>query len=282
MTNQPHTALNSLQLPVKKILASMLLLLVALTLLQDYLRSVVQHSAFYFSESFLFSSFWWLLMPGLYTQYLYIQYNKQPTFFTWLKMMILPATIHMMLYPALVWVLSALFYDHVFAYTQTLRFALSEYTYLLLLMYSIPMAIFHFYTNRKVIAQANSIITNPDSSPAWLQSILVSEGYTRKNIAVEAISHMTANPPYINIYIGSQKSLHAGTLRSIASQLDPCIFIRVHRSAIVNIHQVVSYTTRLNGDYDLHMKNNSTLRVSRNYAAAFKSLYQKTHPLTAK
>jgi DNA-binding LytR/AlgR family response regulator len=99
---------------------------------------------------------------------------------------------------------------------------------------------------------------------------------------VDTIRYITANPPYINIHTDQQKFLHTGSLRSIATVVDPSIFVRVHRSTIVNILQVESYVTRLNGDYDLLMKNKIKLRLSRNYAAAFKLLYQQTHPLTTK
>lgn len=270
------------QHPVKGIIGFILLFIVGLTLLQDYLRACVNDSAFYFSESFLFSSFWWLLFPGHYFQLLILQRYKRSSLITWFMMMIFLPLVHLLLYPALVWVLSAFFYDHVFAYTQTLKFALSEYTYLGLLMYSIPPVIFHFYVKRKANTQVNSIVADPPHAPTRLRSILVSEGYTKKNIAVESIYYMSANPPYVNIYTDHHKYLHTCTLRSISTEVDPSIFIRVHRSTIVNILQVASYTTRLNGDYDLQMKNNSILRLSRNYANDFKILYQQTHPLTSK
>ena len=47
-----------------------ILILVTLTLVQDHLRSNLKNSAFYFSESFLFSSFWWLFAPFLFAQYI--------------------------------------------------------------------------------------------------------------------------------------------------------------------------------------------------------------------
>ena len=51
--------------------------IVVLTLTQDFLRSDLKNSKFYFSESFLFSSFWWLFAPLLFIQYLTVKYKNK-------------------------------------------------------------------------------------------------------------------------------------------------------------------------------------------------------------
>jgi DNA-binding LytR/AlgR family response regulator len=67
-----------------------------------------------------------------------------------------------------------------------------------------------------------------------------------------------------------KKHFHSATLKSLVAQLPPATFIRVHKSAIVNMAFVKSLQSRGNGDYDITMQNNSIVRLSRNYAAAFK------------
>jgi DNA-binding LytR/AlgR family response regulator len=111
---------------------------------------------------------------------------------------------------------------------------------------------------------------------------LVTDGNKKLAVPVAAIYCFTANPPYINIHLADKKFLQHTTLKSMAAQLNPEEFIRVHKSAIVNINRVASYKTRLNGDYDLLLKNGTEIRLSRNFAAGFKALYAKNHQLTTK
>lgn len=132
------------------------------------------------------------------------------------------------------------------------------------------------------MATPSSEVQNESSTKHFISTILVTDGNKKQNITVLEILYFSANPPYINIHLEGKKHLYNATLRSISIKLNPEKFVRVHKSTIVNIEMVTSYTTRLNGDYDLTMKNNVQLRVSRNFATDFKNLFNKTHHLTTK
>ncbi|MBK7245446.1 MAG: LytTR family transcriptional regulator [Saprospiraceae bacterium] len=147
-----------------------------------------------------------------------------------------------------------MFYYHTYSIQQTLRYAISEYVYLLVLFYTIPVLVFQFFTNK----------THPNET------------------VVDEILYCSANPPYITLHLDGKKYLHTEPLKSISFRLNPNQFVRIHKSTIVNIDRVVSYTTRLNGDYDLTLKNNVQLRLSRNYSTDFKNQFNKTHQLTTK
>jgi DNA-binding LytR/AlgR family response regulator len=123
---------------------------------------------------------------------------------------------------------------------------------------------------------------NKSSISQFINTILVSEGYKKYSIAVSEIYYCSSNSPYINIHLENQKYLHNETLKSISLKLNPEAFVRIHKSAIVNINMVVCCKTRLNGDYDVTLKNAVQLRVSRNFAPDFKKLFNKTHQLASK
>ena len=63
------------------VLTLLVLAFIVLTLMQDFLRSELKNSSFYFSESFMFSSFWWLFAPLLFSQYLAFRFQKCKPFF---------------------------------------------------------------------------------------------------------------------------------------------------------------------------------------------------------
>lgn len=258
------------------------LLFVTLTLVQDLVKSTLKNSAFYFSESFMFTSFWWLFAPFFLAQYFFVKHKNNSNFLLRSSVIILPIILHLFAFPLLVWLLSKTFHYHTFTIQQTFKYTVSEYLYLLIVLYTVSFIAFQYLSakTKKTVV----IIEEKDEehSEQFINTILVSEGYKKHNIAVSDIYFCSANPPYINIHLAGQKFLHNETLKSVSLKLNPEHFVRVHKSALVNIHMVASYKTRLNGDYDLTLKNDVRLRVSRNYAADFKDRFKKTHQLTAK
>jgi len=263
-------------------LTVLVLAFVILTLTQDFLRSDLKNSAFYFSESFMFSSFWWLFAPLLFTQYLTVKQKSSKRLEFQVALIILPIFLHLIAFPFLVWVLSAVFYYHTYLFQQTFRYTLSEHLYLLILFYSIPVLFFQFISKKTKLEESVSETQIEYIADQFVSIIIVSEGNKKHSIIVSEILYFSANPPYINLHLEGKRYLHNETLKSISIKLNPDQFVRVHKSTIVNIKMVASYTTRLNGDYDLKMKNNVQLRVSRNFATDFKNLFSKTHHFTTK
>ena len=256
--------------------------IVLLTVMQDFIKASFNNSSFYISEAFMFSSFWWIFIPFMYGQYLLIKIEFSNRFFFKALFILIPILLHLCAFPFLVWVVSELFYYHTFDIIQTLQYSLSEHLYKLILLYSISIFVFQQLHSKgqitKTVMATESQIVGPD----FITSIIVSEGDKRKSITVSAILYFTANTPYINIYLNGKKYLKSETLKSISEKLDSQLFVRVHKSTIVNIGHVQSYTSRLNGDFDLIMSDGAELRVSRNFAVDFKKKVQERHRLTIK
>lgn len=73
---------------------------------------------------------------------------------------------------------------------------------------------------------------------------------------------------YVTLYEKSgAQSLISRSLRSFEQQLDPHVFFRVHRSAIVNRHAVESVLTDAKGAIYLVLTNRQRIRVSRRFKA---------------
>lgn len=264
------------------ILTLLVLVIVVLTLSQDLLRAHLKNSAFYFSESFMFSSFWWLFAPLLFAQFSAVKYINRKKLKMRAILIICPICLHLFSFPFLVWVLSKIFYYHTYSFQQTFKYTLSEHLYLLFLFYSIPMLTFQFLSKKGKLGTQSSETQEERIENQFISFIIVSDGNKKQSVVVSEILYFSANPPYINLHLEGKKYLHTETLKSIVIKLNPAEFVRVHKSTIVNIYMVTSYTTRYNGDYDLKMKNNLQLRVSRNFATDFKILFNKTHHLATK
>jgi two-component system LytT family response regulator len=55
------------------------------------------------------------------------------------------------------------------------------------------------------------------------------------------------------------------TLSAMESQLDPRTFLRVHRSAIVNVDRIKELHPLFNGEHSIVLEDGTKLTLSRNY-----------------
>jgi DNA-binding LytR/AlgR family response regulator len=82
------------------------------------------------------------------------------------------------------------------------------------------------------------------------------------------IDWISAEGDYVRIHCGEQSWLQRATLSAYETRLDPRIFVRVHRSTIVNLRRVERLSTLRTGGKVLHLPCSATVRVGRNYEPA--------------
>lgn len=97
-----------------------------------------------------------------------------------------------------------------------------------------------------------------------LERIVVKSGSKIKVIPVDKIIYLEAQDDYIMIYTEDGKHLKQGTMKHYEDHLDQSAFIRVHRSYIVRVDQVVQIEPYTKETYMLKLKNGISLKVSRN------------------
>ncbi len=264
---------------VFKICISIPFVLAGITIAQDYLRSAFRNQAFYLSEALIFSSFWLVFLPLFYVQFVSLKKFGRP-YPVKLLFIILPALFHLLLYPGLVWITSWLFYYHTYAFDQTLRYTLSEHLYVVLLFYFLSF-LAHEYFKKRVSAIEQRLKNTASDPEKFITSLLVSNGVQHLKIGVSNILFIKASSPYISLHLADKKYLQKRTLKSLSEMLDGKLFIRIHKSVLINIRHVKSYKSRSNGDYDLLMSNNSSVRLSRNYADQFMKKFKDPTQATA-
>jgi hypothetical protein len=235
------------------------------TTLQDYLEATYKGSSFYLSESLLFSSFWWLFILILPLQFFLLKkrIEKVNRILPWI--VLISVLVHLFTFPLLVWSISKLFFDNTFRYGQTLQFELSNYLYILSFLYSAPIFLQYF----RIRKRNQQPVPTENQNAVTVSELIVLEGRKRIRIDLSEVNYISATPPYIYLHISNRKILHNETLKAVSSKLDKS-FIRIHKSTIVNLMEVQSFTSRMNGDYDVILKNGISLRVSRNYAREFR------------
>ncbi|KAA6465151.1 response regulator transcription factor [Acidobacteria bacterium AB60] len=81
-----------------------------------------------------------------------------------------------------------------------------------------------------------------------------------------------AEENYVRISNGTESHLLRDTISSMEQRLDPKMFLRVHRSAIVNLNHVKEIRTDTKGDFVVQLLNGHIVPMSRSYHARIRHL----------
>lgn len=254
------------------LLSGVLLSVVALTIFQDFLESKRIGSAFYFNESILFKIVWLLFIPVLAVLYKNLKKERLDSYGKAAVLISSAIAVHLLILPFVAVVFSLLFYQGRYDLYKFFSYALANDLYKLVLVYTSFVLGYQFFSN----LWPNSYISK--SKPV-LSTIVINNGKENIVVHVADIFLVTSATPYIFIHQQNRRYLHSETLKSISSQLDSSVFVRVHKSSVVNISKVSSFKSRLNGDYDLKLVNGDLVRLSRTYAADFKNRFTAAHQL---
>jgi two-component system LytT family response regulator len=98
-----------------------------------------------------------------------------------------------------------------------------------------------------------------------LDRLVVKSGGSTRFVRVADIDWIEAAGVYANLHIGGKELLYRAALNELAERLDPVRFIRVHRSAIVNIESILRLEPISHGEFEVILKDGSRPRISRTY-----------------
>lgn len=99
----------------------------------------------------------------------------------------------------------------------------------------------------------------------WVQKFTVRLGSRMLFVDAADVEWIGANDDYVTLHANGREFLVRECLHRMAQQLDPASFVRVHRSTIVRIDQVIEMQALPNRDALLRLRNGTTIRVSRTY-----------------
>jgi two-component system LytT family response regulator len=101
-----------------------------------------------------------------------------------------------------------------------------------------------------------------------LDRLVVKAAGTTRFIRVVDIEWIEAAGVYVTLHVGAKEVLYRAALNDLTRKLDPMRFVRIHRSAIVNIESVSHLQPISHGEFEVVMKSGSKSRISRTYRAA--------------
>jgi two-component system LytT family response regulator len=109
------------------------------------------------------------------------------------------------------------------------------------------------------------VASAPGSAERRLDRLVVKSGGTTRFIRVIDIDWIEAAGVYVTLHVAGKELLYRAALNDLAERLDPRRFVRVHRSALVNIESIIQLEPMSHGEFEAVIKNGSRARVSRTY-----------------
>lgn len=109
------------------------------------------------------------------------------------------------------------------------------------------------------------------NKPNYPERILVQTSKKLITIAVKDIIRIEAYGDYSKLFTTDSYFLSNFGITTLASKLNPDLFIRVHRSSIINI-SFVKELSKTSSSFDILMSNDDNVRVSRGYLENIKKL----------
>lgn len=82
-------------------------------------------------------------------------------------------------------------------------------------------------------------------------------------VPVDKIDYISASGPYAELHVGDRTYAVRERMQTLEERLDPAIFMRVHRSAIVRLDRIDTLLRSSGGDYAVRLKDGTELSVSR-------------------
>ena len=114
--------------------------------------------------------------------------------------------------------------------------------------------------------QLANLAFDPETPDYWDRLVIKTENTTRL-VPVADIDLIESAGVYVTLHVAGKEILYRAPLHVLAGKLDPKRFIRVHRSAIVNIESVLQLDHLSHGEFEAVLKHDARAKVSRSYRA---------------
>jgi len=115
---------------------------------------------------------------------------------------------------------------------------------------------------RRVLERAKATVR--DHHPRPFRLMIKSAGRVTI-LGTEEIDWIEAADYYACLHVSGKTHLIRKSLADLEAELEPFLFCRIHRSAIVNLERVAGMQLDANGEYEVLLRDGARLRLSRTY-----------------
>ena len=113
----------------------------------------------------------------------------------------------------------------------------------------------------------------PQPPEQYLDRIVLKDRGRVRLLPVKDVVWIAAEGAYVRLHTAQRTShLHRALLGEMEAALDPRQFVRIHRSAMVNLDWVEELQPESHGEFAVVLKDRSVVRLSRTHRAALQAL----------
>jgi len=94
-------------------------------------------------------------------------------------------------------------------------------------------------------------------------------------VRTEDVDWIDAEGNYVALHAAGRRHLVRDTIKSLEGRLDPEKFVRVHRSAIINVDRLRKLQPYFHGEYVITLQDGTTLTSSRTYSDRLRALLER-------
>ena len=113
--------------------------------------------------------------------------------------------------------------------------------------------------------QIGALLENVRRRAQYLDRLIIKAGGRIRFVKTDDISWIEADDKYVHLHVGKSAQMVRQTLGAMETQLDPAKFLRIHRSAIVNIERIQELQPMFSGEHAVVMEDGTRLTLSRKY-----------------
>jgi two-component system LytT family response regulator len=107
------------------------------------------------------------------------------------------------------------------------------------------------------------------------ERFLIRSGHRMYFLPANDIEWADAAGNYVRLHASGRTHLYRETMKAFELRLDARRFVRIHRSAIVNIDRVAQIEPYVHGEYVVTMRDGTRLTSSRAHSAGLRGLLER-------
>ena len=111
----------------------------------------------------------------------------------------------------------------------------------------------------------------------WARKLVVRNGDRFDFVPVESIDWIESANNYTVLHCRSKSHVYGETLTTLERLLDPGVFVRVHRSHMVNLARMVGANAIAGGIYELELQGGTRVSTGRQYGEPIRKLLKAKH-----
>jgi two-component system LytT family response regulator len=110
-----------------------------------------------------------------------------------------------------------------------------------------------------------SLLKDLKPPPGHLERLVVKSAGRLFFLRTEEIDWIESAGNYVCLHVGGESHLLRETMNGLEARLDPGRFVRIHRTAIVNIDEIKELQPLFHGEYQVVLRDGTQLTLSRGY-----------------